>query len=100
MPSPWNARLALVKEYKQLYLSKPGRQQGFSSLEGFIAAKAFVEGLERGGAYVNRAAFRKGLESMRSVDLGGFVLKFSPTDHEASDYVELTVVRRDGSFVY
>ena len=100
MPSPWSARLALVKEYKQLYLSKPGRQQGFSSLEGFIAAKAFVEGLQRGGANVNRAAFRKGLESMRSVDLGGFVLKFSPVNHEASDYVELTVVRRDGTFVY
>lgn len=100
MPSPWNARMALVKEYRQLYLSKPGRQQGFSSLEGFIAAKAFVKGLERAGADVNRAAFRKGLESMRSMDLGGFVLKFSPTNHEASDYVELTVVRRDGSFVY
>ncbi|MDQ2821154.1 MAG: ABC transporter substrate-binding protein [Pseudomonadota bacterium] len=100
MPSPWNARMALVKEYKQLYLSKPGRQQGFSSLEGFIAAKAFVKGLERGSTNVNRATFRKGLESMSSVDLGGFFLKFSPTNHEASDYVELTVVRRDGTFVY
>ena len=100
MPSPWNERMALVKEYKRLYLSNPGKHPGFSSLEGFIAAKAFVSGLERAGTNPTRASFRDGMESLRNVDLGGFVLKFSPTSHEASDYVELTVIRNDGTFLY
>jgi branched-chain amino acid transport system substrate-binding protein len=100
MPSPWNEKLALVKEYKRLYLTKPERQQGFSSLEGFIAAKAFVAGLERAGNNPTRASLRDGLESLRSTDLGGFTLKFTPSNHEASDYVELTVVRGDGTFLY
>lgn len=100
MPSPWNERLTLTREYKKLYLNKPGRQPGFSSLEGFIAAKAFVKGLERAGTQLTRAGFKKAVESAKGIDLGGFVLTFSPTNHEASNYVELTVIRRDGTFVY
>jgi ABC-type branched-subunit amino acid transport system substrate-binding protein len=100
MPSPWNDKLVLTTEYNQLYRGKPGRQPGFSSLEGFIAAKAFVKGLEDAGAHLTRASFKKALESMHGVDLGGYALKFSPTNHEASSYVELTVLRRDGTFLY
>lgn len=100
MPSPWNEKMALVKEYQRLYVAKPGKHRGFSSLEGFIAAKAFVSGLERAGANPTRASFRSGVESLHNVDLGGFVLKFSPANHEASDYVELTVIRNDGTFLY
>jgi branched-chain amino acid transport system substrate-binding protein len=100
MPSPWNEKLALIKEYKKLYLTKPGRQQGFVSLEGFIAAKAFVEGLQSAGSNPTRASFTKSIESMGTYDMGGFVLKFSPSNHNASDYVELTVIRNDGTFMY
>ena len=100
MPSPWNGKLALIKEYNQLYLNKPGRQPGFSSLEGFIAAKAFVKGLEKAGVHLTRASFKDALEGMHGVDLGGYAIKFSPTSHEASSYVELTVLRRDGTFLY
>jgi ABC-type branched-subunit amino acid transport system substrate-binding protein len=100
MPSPWNKKMALNKEYTQLYLSKPGREPGFSSLEGFIAAKAFTKGLERAGTHLTRASFKDGMESLNGADLGGFTLKFSPVNHEASDYVELTVIRQDGTFLY
>lgn len=100
MPSPWHARMALIKQYRELYLRQPGRQPGFSSVEGFIAAKAFVQGLERAGSRLTRASFRAALESATNVDLGGFTLQFSPTSHEASRYVELTVIRRDGNFLY
>lgn len=100
MPSPWNDKLALIKEYKKLYLTKPGRQQGFVSLEGFIAAKAFVEGLQGAGASPTRASFTRSIESIGTMDLGGFVLRFSASNHNASDYVELTVIRNDGTFMY
>jgi len=100
MPSPWNDKLALIKEYKKLYLTKPDRHQGFVSLEGFIAAKAFVEGLENAGANPTRAGFARAIEGLGNFDLGGFVLRFSPSNHNASSYVELTVIRNDGTFMY
>jgi branched-chain amino acid transport system substrate-binding protein len=99
IPSPWNTKIPVVKEYTRLYLGKPGRQPGFVSLEGFIAAKAFVEGLERAGGDLTRAGFVKAVESMHQVDLGGYVLRFSASDHEASDFVDLTVIRNDGTFM-
>ncbi len=99
IPSPWNTKLGVVKEYTRLYLGQPGRHPGFVSLEGFIAAKAMVEGLERAGANLTRPSFVKAVESMHRVDLGGYVLKFSDSEHEASDFVDLTVIRNDGSFM-
>jgi branched-chain amino acid transport system substrate-binding protein len=37
---------------------------------------------------------------MGPTDTGGFTVKFTPTNHNGSDYVELTVIRNDGTFMY
>lgn len=100
VPSPWDEKLAVVKEYKRLYLSKPGREMGFISLEGFIAAKVFVEGLRRAGKDLSRVNFLKAVESMHAYDTGGFTVKFGPNDHTGSDFVDLTVINSDGQFLY
>jgi hypothetical protein len=39
------------------------------------------------------------MESLNQIDIGGYFLKFSPTDHNGSSYVELTMLKADGSFV-
>ena len=39
------------------------------------------------------------LESMRNYDAGGYPVSFSPTDHNGSNFVELTVLRRDGKLM-
>lgn len=100
MPAPWDDKLAVVAEYKQLYLAKPGRQPGFVSLEGFIAAKAFVAGLQRAGANPTRAGFARAVEAMGVTDLGGYIIKFTPTSHNASTYVDLTVIGSSGKIMY
>ena len=100
VPAPWDEKLAMVREYKRLYLAKPGRQAGFISLEGFIAAKTMVEGMRRAGNGLSRASFIKAVESMKSYDLGGFKVSFSPDDHTGSDYVDLTVISGGGNFIY
>ena len=37
---------------------------------------------------------------MHNVDLGGFKQSFSSASHAGSSYVELTVIRNDGTFMY
>lgn len=98
VPAPWNDINPIVKEYKKLYITKPGRVPGFVSLEGFIAAKVFVEGLKRAGSNLTRESFIKALESMTSYDAGGFEVKFSHNDHNASHFVDLTIIGKDGKF--
>src|SRR5205814_1120936 len=39
------------------------------------------------------------LENMNNVDLGDFVVGFSPTNHSGSKYVDLTMIGRGGKFI-
>jgi branched-chain amino acid transport system substrate-binding protein len=100
MPNPWNDKLNIVREYRSLYLAKPNRQPDYVSLEGFIAAKVFVEGLRHVKGPVTREAFAHALETMGEYDAGGYTVKFGPRNHNGSDFVDLTIITRDGKFMY
>ena len=62
---------------------------GFSDIdhiyafEGYVNAAIFVEGLRGAGPALSRNSFRKALESMTDVDLGGIKIGYSPIDHKA-----------------
>lgn len=99
MPFPWGASVPVVKEYQQLMLKAGQKDFSFSTVEGFVAAKVFVEGLKRAGRDLNRGKFIAALETMRDVDVGGFFVSFSPTNHSASKFVDLTIIARDGKFL-
>ncbi|MFC3106488.1 hypothetical protein ACFOFO_00695 [Undibacterium arcticum] len=46
-----------------------------------------------------REKFIAALEGMNRVDLGGYVISFSPNNHHGSKYVDLTVLNKDGQFL-
>jgi branched-chain amino acid transport system substrate-binding protein len=99
VPFPWNPTTPVVKEYQQV-LTKAGiKDFNFSSLEGFIVAKVMVEGLKRAGKDLTREKLIAGLETMNNVDLGGFEVSFSPTNHSGSKFVYLTLIGRGGNFI-
>jgi len=95
MPSPYSAARPITREFLQA-VKKGGAdyQANFSSMEGYLAAKVFAEGLRRGKP--TRDGLIAGLETMTSEDFGGFQVSFSPTDHAASKYVELSMLTGDG----
>ena len=100
MPFPWNLSAPIVKEYQQLLEAATGKQDySFTSLEGFIAAKVLVEGLRRTGPDLTRERFIAAMEKMKDVDLGGYTVNFSPTDHSGSKFVEMTVIGKDERFM-
>jgi branched-chain amino acid transport system substrate-binding protein len=78
---------------------RPNSNPTFNDVEGYIAAKAFVEGLRRAGPDLTREKFIAALESFRNVDLGQYKLSFSPIDHTGSKYVEITVAVGNGGFL-
>jgi ABC-type branched-subunit amino acid transport system substrate-binding protein len=99
VPFPWSPSIPIVKEYQEV-LGKAGTTEyNFSSLEGYIVAKVMVEGLKRAGKDLTREKLIAALESMNSVDIGGFTVSFSPTNHSGSKYVDLTMIGRSGKFV-
>jgi len=100
VPFPWSLSARVVKEYQQLLEASTGKQNySFTSLEGFIAAKVLIEGLRRAGADLTRERFINAMEQMRDYDVGGYTVSFSPTDHNGSKFVELTVIGKDENFL-
>jgi ABC-type branched-subunit amino acid transport system substrate-binding protein len=71
-------------------------EPSYGSLEGYVAARAVVEGLRRGSNTTTPESLITGLESLREFNLGGFFVDFSPTKHTGSKYVDLTILTADG----
>ena len=67
-------------------------------MEGFASAKVLVEALRRAGPKPTREKIVDALNGLQRYDLGGLELGFSPTDHTGLDYVELSIIGRDGKF--
>lgn len=99
VPFPWSGSLPLTRDYQRLMNASGAKEYSFTSLEGFIAARILVDGLRRAGRDLTREKLISALESMSNVDLGGFQVAFSPKNHNASSYVDLTIIGRNGLFV-
>jgi hypothetical protein len=39
------------------------------------------------------------MESMSNYEIGGFAVRFSPENHNGSQFVELSMIGRDGKFI-
>lgn len=97
MPSPYSAARPITREFVDaVKAAGKDAQVNFSSMEGYMAAKLFTDGLRRAGAKLTRESLIAGLEGMGSQQVGGFPVSFSPTDHVASSFVELSMLTGDG----
>ncbi len=95
MPFPFAAVTPLSAEF--IKAASAGKVDlNYSSMEGYVAAKVFVEALRRAGNNPSREALITGMESLRELNLGGFFVDFSPTKHAGSSYVDLTILTSDG----
>ena len=91
VPFPWNRWIPVVADYQRcLQRHDVEARFGFTSLEGYLAARMITEALERAGDAPTRASLANALESIQGVDFGGFRLDLSSDDHQASEFVELT----------
>ena len=98
VPSPYNASRPITREFLDaVKKAGGGAQANFSSMEGYLAAKVFTEGLRRtGGKPITRDTLISGLESLSNQSYGGFSVNFSPDRHVASSFVDLSMLTGDG----
>lgn len=97
MPSPYNSARPITREFLEAVKKGSGEHHAnFSSMEGYLAAKVITEALRRGPARPSRDGLIAGLETMGNESFGGFQVSFSPTDHVASKFVELSMLTGDG----
>lgn len=98
VPFPWSLSIPVVAEYTK-DMTKAKKEINFSSLEGYLAAKVFHEGLRRAGRDLSRDKLIKALETMSNgYDVGGFTVTFSPTNHNGSRFVDMTMIMPEAKF--
>ncbi len=97
MPFPFSTTTAISREYLDAVAKAgPDAQPNYSSMEGYLAAKVFAEGLRRAGRNPTRESLVSGLESIQNANVGGFRVDFSARDHVASHFVEVSMLTEDG----
>ncbi len=97
MPSPYNPARAIAREFVDAVKKAGGdAQANFSSMEGYLAAKVFAEGLRRAGGKPTGDSLISALESIDNQQFGGFSVSFSSKNHVASNFVELSMLTGDG----
>ena len=96
VPSPYNTARPIAREFVEAVKKAGGdAQANFSSMEGYLAAKVFTEGLRRAPS-PTRDGLIAGLESINDQSFGGFAVSFSATNHVASRFVDLSMLTGDG----
>ena len=98
MPYPFTPTSVVSGEYLAAGRAALGEkfEPNYSSIEGFVAAKALVEGLKRAGAGATPESLVTAMESVRELNLGGFYVDFNAQKRTGSRFVELTILTGDG----
>src|SRR5882672_973430 len=101
VPPYSRASIAIVREYQAAIEKSLGKKDfSFTSLESYIGAKVLVEAIRRAGSNPTREGLMKALDGMQNFNVGGYVVDFSPANHNGSKFVELTAISKAGRFAY
>jgi ABC-type branched-subunit amino acid transport system substrate-binding protein len=101
MPNLNTSTMPLIKAFQSDFAkySKTKGDPSYYNLEGYVSAKLIVEAIRR-TKDASPEGVRRGLEQMRDLDLGGYIINFSPTNHEGSSFVDLSMINSVGRLVY
>jgi len=97
-PDPALMTTRLGVELHHIAADKPDFVISHMAMEGFAGAKVLVEGLRRAGRNLTRASFIAAMEGLRDYDLGGIKLSYAHTSHSGLNFVEASMVNRNGTF--
>ncbi len=99
VPSPYQPSRQITREFLEA-IKKGGDkvQANYSSMEGFLAARIFTEGLRQAAASgkITRDSLISGLEGIGTQVISGYPVSFGPNDHSASHFVEMSMLTGDG----
>ncbi len=95
-PNPKNTTIPISKEFQAALKKNPDLISSYPTFEGYIAAKVLVEGLRKAGARPTRERLVSALEGFDQFDIGGLALHYSPISRSGLDFVELSVIGKNG----
>ncbi len=99
VPLPGDTRVPVVDAYQEALRAFDGDAiPGFVSLEGYLAGRLAISGLDLCGPDLSRQCFLDAIRGAGSIDIDGMVLEYGASDNQGSDAVFLTVIGSDGNY--
>ena len=101
VPSPRSVGTPLIKEYLDI-LNQTDQTPSYESVEGYVAARAFAEGVRRaasGSGKPDKAGLQRAFESMTDYDMSGFRVNLRTKKYESVRAVDLVTITPDGKVV-
>ena len=101
VPSPRNTAMPLIKEYLNI-LNQTDQAPSYESVEGYIAARSFAEGIRRSvasGGKPDRAGLQKAFGSMLDYDVGGFRINLRARKYESVRAIDMVSITPDGKVI-
>ncbi len=100
VPLPYGGGVPLARDFLQAWKAADVQlAPSHLALEGYINARVMVEALRRAGPKPSRDGFVDATWSLKRMNLGGFEVNATEPGRNASRFVELTMVSRQGRFI-
>ncbi len=98
VPLPGDSNSDVARYRAALAALDSQAEPGFVSLEGYLAGRLAITGLELCGPSVSRECFLNAVQNSRTINLAGIRLQFGADDNQGSDSVFLTRLGSDGEY--
>lgn len=94
IPSIRDTTIPIVHHYQDDFLkyAPKGAKPNALSLEGYLTTEVLIEGIRRIRGEPTRGKLVAALNGMQKVDLGGFMIDYSPTKHTGSAFVDIGII--------
>lgn len=98
VPSP-TSEMPGIRASFRAFAKEQKVKPSYRAMEIYITGRVLVEALTRsGGGAVNGARVWAGLEGLNEAKIDGWRMRYSPSDHEGSAFVDTTMLLADGRF--
>jgi ABC-type branched-subunit amino acid transport system substrate-binding protein len=95
-PYPWNDTVKIVRDYQRAARAiNPSAKPSYYGLEGYIIGRIAVEALKRAGPDAEPDDLVSALEK-GPIDLGGYYVSYRPGLRQGSQFVDITILGREG----
>jgi len=98
VPYPGQRTTALTRDYGAV-MDRAKLPNDFDHFFGYLNMRVLFECLRRGGKAVTSQSLVAAIEGMGKVDLGGYTVNYSPTNHHGSNFVDLMIVGPGGRYI-
>lgn len=102
VPSPRSTAMPVIREHLNV-LNQTDQAPSYESVEGYIAARSFVEGVRRSianGGKPDRAGLQKAFGSMTDYDVGGFRVNLRVRKYESVRTINLVSITPNSKVVW